>query len=456
MAKKRSKKFWIIFWLVSIIFLTGWYFFWQTKNHGIAGTVSSALNYLPIDAGDKQDYKTLATLTDYFTQQDGRQKTLLVLLQNNLELRPGGGFLGAFAIVKIQNGKIVFMETHDLSNFDTNTANTIAPPYPMQELSYANAWKMRDSNFSPDFAVNAQKALEFYQLGGGQEKIDGVVGITTNVLTSMLKVTGPIQIDGYPGTYDSNNAIISLEYQVEKAFEDQGINRGDRKNIMSDLAGEIEKKIFSLSPAQNIRMAQVLLDDLNKKDIQLYFSDVGLQQTADASLWSGHVDQQWNKDFLLTSDANIGSFKSDYYVKRSIDYSVDLSSDVPVAKVKITYEHTAKQKDWMTRNYTDYLRVYVPSGSWLTDEHNFDGTIFGSEFGKKYFGAIVRVPIGATKTVELDYTLPESVKDNYDLEIQKQAGVSDEPVIFHLTKADGTQDGFSKLMNSDIVLSDSK
>ena len=47
MAKKRSKKFWAIFWLVSIFFLTGWYFFWQTKNHGMEKTVEQFLRLKP-------------------------------------------------------------------------------------------------------------------------------------------------------------------------------------------------------------------------------------------------------------------------------------------------------------------------------------------------------------------------------------------------------------------------
>lgn len=454
--KKYSKTFWFTFWILSAVFLSGWYFFWETKNQGLKKTVGQAVKVLPLGQKEKQDYKNMAKLVDYFVENDGRTRTLMVLLENNLELRPGGGFIGAFGIVKIKDGQVVLLETHDLSNFDARVPDTLPAPYPLAETLRVKSWKLRDSNYSPDFETNAKQALKFYYLGQGQEQFDAVIGLTSNVLSSMLKVTGPIQVDGYPGTYDSNNAIISLEYQVEKAFEQQGIDRGDRKNIMSDLAKEIEKRIATFSAAQKIELAKVLLEDLEHKDIQLYFVDTDLQQTAEASNWAGSVDENWNRDYLMVVDANLGSFKSDYYMKRSLDYSLDLSGDAPRAKLKITYEHTAKQKDWMTRDYTDYLRVYVPAGAWLTDQHNFDGTRFGNEFGKKYFGAIVRVPIGTSKTVEINYTLPKEIANDYDLKIQKQAGVTNVPVSFHLTRADSSQDGFSKLMNSDLVLSDSK
>ena len=454
MPKKYSFKFLLIFWVISAIFLAVWFLFWNTKNNGISSTVADMMRFAPISSQQKKQYQALATIGDFFLKKDGQEKTLLVLFQNNLEIRPGGGFIGAFGIVKIKDGKVISTETQDLSNFDAGIPNNIDPPYPMREIGYVDYWKMRDSNFSPDFETDAQKATEFYHLGGGQEKIDGVVGVTSNVLTSLLKITGPVQIEGYPGSYDSSNAIIALEYQVEEAFENQGIDRTYRKSIMSDLAEEIEKRIVTLGVTQKIELAKVLLDDLSKKDIQLQFNDQNLQTSAQSASWAGNVDQSWNKDFLMVSDANLGAFKSDYYVKRSIDYSADLSQIIPTAKLKITYQHTATQKDWMTRDYLTYLRVYVPQGSQIVNSQNFDNVRIGNEFGKTYFGALVKVPIGTTKTVEIDYTLPESIKENYDLMIQKQAGVSGVPLSVHITNSTNSNQTFSALLDRDLVMSE--
>lgn len=451
MTKQYSLKFWILFWGTSAVFLTGWFLFWNTESRGIPATIESVMSFLPIDVTQKKEYQALTTIGDWMLKNDDKQKTIMVLFQNNMEIRPGGGFIGAFGVIKILNGKIISMETHDLSNFDARIPDTVATPYPMAETLHVKSWKLRDSNYSPDFAVNALKAEEFYHMGQGEEQFDGVIGITSNVLTSILKLTGPISIEGYPGTYDSENAVLALEYQVEKAFEEQGIDRGDRKSVMSDLAKEIEKRVFAFSVTQKIELAKILLADLNKKDIQLNFKDPALQKVAIDANWAGQTDADWKQDFLMTSDANLGSFKSDYFVKRSIDYTVDLSKDLPLATLKITYEHTAKQKDWMTRDYTDYLRVYVPEGAWLIDQKNFDNAKFGNEFGKKFFGSIVRVPIGTRKTVEINYNLPSSIAENYNLKIQKQAGLNDVPVVFHLIQKDGITDGFSKTMNGDII-----
>lgn len=451
--KKYSLKFWLIFWLISAVFLTGWFCFWQVKNRNF-NTFVTFINHLPMSGEKRVEYATSLKLADYLLKKDNKEKTFLLLFQNNLELRPGGGFIGAFGILKIKNGRVQLIETHDLSNFDIEVPENIEPPYPMKEIGYVDHWKLRDSNWSPDFPINALKAESLYHLGGGKERIDGVIGITANVLTSLLAVTGPVEIEGYPGAYDSENAILKLEYQVEKAFDEQGIEREERKSIMGDLARAIMQRAHSLSLQEKKKLVDILLGDLQKKDIQLYFTDSKIQDVIENAKWAGKIDEDWNKDYLMTIDANLGSFKSDYYVRRSLAYTIDLSKDEPLANLKITYVHTAKQMDWMTRGYLTYLRVYVPQGAKFSETKNFDGAVSGEEFGKKYFGALVKVPLDSTKTVEINYTLPQDAANDYGLLIQKQAGLSGVPVSVHVINSDGTRNDFSTIMDSDLKYSE--
>jgi hypothetical protein len=379
----------------------------------------------------------------------------LVLFQNNWEIRPGGGFIGSFGILKIKNGQLADLSIHDTSNFDARVPNTVPAPYPMPETLRIKSLQLRDSNFSPDFPANVRLAREFYEMGQGAEKFDGVIGITANVLISFLKVTGPVEIAGYPGTYGDENAILALEYQVEKAYEEQGIARGERKSILNDLAKAILEKVQALDNGQKLELLKIISDDLRKKDIQLYFADPELQSEVEKIGWGGKVDESWSADYLMANDANLGAYKSDYFVKRSMEYSVDLSGEIPKAVLQLTYNHTAKQKDWMTKDYVTYLRVYVPDGAWLS-RTNISGTpVFGSEFGKKYFGVLVYVPLGQTRTVELEYDLPRALKDSpYDLKIQKQAGINDVPAEITVTDKDGFKSNYNFALNSDTILSE--
>jgi hypothetical protein len=104
-----------------------------------------------------------------------------------------------------------------------------------------------------------------------------------------------------------------------------------------------------------------------------------------------------------------------------------MSGKNPKAKLEIEYKHTGEEKNWLINHYTSYLRVYAPKGSWLDSVEGGEGaTQYGEEFGKRVFGTVVRVPVGASRTVTFYYTLPETIDPVfYDLKIQKQAGVID-------------------------------
>lgn len=434
-------KFWTGFFLTSVLFLSGWYLYWNTRSENLS-SLTDLSNLLPIGSEMQGDLKTVVTLAEHFYRTNGEEKTFLVLFQNNMELRPGGGFIGSFGILKVKDGAVTEFASHDVINFDGRIPDTVPAPYPMPETLGVRSLKLRDSNVSPDWGVNAKAAEDFYHMGEGQEQFDGVIGITTNVLSSFLSVTGPVEVPGYPGEYDADTGVLDLEYQVEQAFYKQGISRGDRKQVMHELGNIILAKVKDLSLAKKYELFRVVLDDLHKKDIQILFKDEALQQVVKQAGWSGELDQEWKQDYFLLVDSNLNALKSDYRVKRSVEYVLDLRGSNRTVTATITYEHTAKEKDYMTRDYQAFSRIYVPTGSWLEKvTGNAKPAVFGTELGKKYFGALIQVPLGTTKQVVWVYRLPEGVKVNetYDLKMEKQPGVNDMPVTVKILRDSGTK-----------------
>lgn len=454
--KKYSTKFWVVFIITSVIFLTGWFAFWEIKNHGFE-SLKRMLGVVPMATETKTDLETVMSLADAVLYTGGKEKTFLILFQNNLELRPGGGFISSFGILKVRDGNVVDFALHDTGNFDGRVPSTVAPLYPMKETLRIDSWKFRDSNYSPDFGENAKWAQTFYEMGQGGEKFDGVVAVTANVLSSFLRVTGPVTIEGFPGTYGADNAILDLEYQVEQGYLKQNIAFGDRKSVMGTLGFEILHRVKDLSIAKKYELFKVVLDDLHKKDIQLLFKDELLQEQVALSGWDGRVDSNWKNDYLFLVDANLGSFKTDYYMTRSYAYTIDLTSqEAPKATLAVTYKNTTKVKDWFAKDYQAFLRVYVPMGSYLTKVTGaVKDPVYGETFRKKYFGALVQVPILTEKTVTFEYTLPKDFKRQwYDLKIQKQPGLNDVPVSVTIIKEDGSREEKSFVLNRDRVLSE--
>lgn len=455
---QSSWRFWIVFILISLLFLGAWYFYWETRSGRGVGTLSTLSSLLPVSEELRGDLKTAVELAQAVIDTNGEERVFLVLFQNNMELRPGGGFIGAFGIVKIKDGTVTEFSSHDTGNFDGRIPDTVPAPYPMEETLRVKWLKLRDSNLSPDWPTNARMIEEFYRLGQGGETFDGVIGITTNVLTSFLEITGPVEVPGYPGTYGAENAILDLEYQVEKGFDEQGIERGERKEVMNLLGNTILEKVKALSWGDKLRLVQVVLDDLHKKDIMITLKDERLQSVVQKAGWGGDIDQNWRGDSLIAVDSNMGAFKTDYRMRRSLTYTVDLQGEQPQATVVMTYEHTGKARDYMTKDYQSFSRIYAPAGSWLekVEGHAGKRLVFGEELGRKYFATMIHVPLGATRSVTWRYTLPAALSADYDLKIEKQPGVNDMPVTVTVIGKDGSQQTKKTVLNRAFVWSEAE
>lgn len=404
---------------------------------------------------NQKEHKTVSTsvLARLAKEIVSGEKVFLVLFQNNMELRPGGGFIGSFAIIKTKNGRVESYAVHDTANFDGRIPENDSMPEPMKKVFRINAWKFRDSNYSPDYPTNAQKALELYYQGQGTEKFDGVIAVNAAVLESVLKITGPISVEGYPAVFEADSALLTLEKQVEIDFNKQGIERGDRKEVLNDFLKELLKKTVQLSKLEKLKLAKSLSGQLENKNIQLYFADNKLQNLAKEAAWDGAVDTGWSNDYLMVVDANLGAYKSDYYMKRSIDYSVDLTQETPQATLKIGYNHTGKEKNWMTRDYLSYLRVYIPKGSRVNNFSQSGEIDYSEEFSKKVAGGFIKVPINSQKTVEITYSLPKELKNkDYKLKIQKQSGSGVVPTKVEVKLASGEVKNFEINLDGDTIV----
>jgi len=442
-----------VFLTVSSACIGGYYFFSHTKKTTIARQVLSVVEktaqLLPIQPDTKKAIETANALAQEILQEDGVVRTYLILLQNNMELRPGGGFLGQYAILKIKDGTVQSLFIEDANLLDQRIIAKVTPPYPFRRMMQIKKWKFRDSNFSADFPTNVKKADYFYRLSGGWQKFDGTIAVNADVLNSVLKITGPIQPKGYSTVFSSDDAAVKLEEIVEKAYLGDDVSasaKEQRKNIMKQLGTDITSKLVSLGHIP--QLIEFGREQMENKNIMLNFRDETLQSLVEQVHWDGKVEQSWNDDYLMTVDANMGALKSDYYMRRSIQYHVDLTGEKPTATLTYTYKHTATHGDWRTSDYHAYLRVYVPDGSVLLERKNVGAPITNKEFGKTYFGFIAHTVIGKETQAIITYELPDRFKnaENYRLLIQKQSGVQDVPVdIFVKTlKGEFSQQGVLK------------
>lgn len=448
----------------------GVFFFFFAKSHqqefalGSLNLITKVSKLLPIEPDTKKEIEVGNALVQTLSTRDDRVRTYFLLLQNNHELRPGGGFLGQYAVVKVKNASIVSVFVEDANLLDQRIKNAdikITPPWPLTRYAQVKRWMLRDSNFSPDFPFNAEKAEYFYRLGGGREKFDAVIAVNADVFNRALELTGPVtmNVDSFAyvngafvkrvetKTFTSDNGTLLLEEVVEKKFlvnesldiEVPAAFKESRKNVMKQIAAEMVQR---LNRIENIpKIAEFVQQELRNKDVMLYFHDPALQQLVASVHWDGSVRRDWTGDYLMVVDANLGSLKSDYYVKRSLVYTVDFTGERPKANVSYTYNHTAPRGDWRTSDYHTYARVLAPLGSKYIDQsRRRTGGVLAQDsddLQKTVFGYKVDALIGQTLETGIEYELPPSVTpENYQLMIQKQSGVGTIPVTVTLKLKD--------------------
>ncbi len=382
-------------------------------------------------------------LSDFIPKVAGypSPKTYLFLLQNNTEMRPTGGFIGTYGILKIVDGEIDSFTTDNVYNLDSQVEGKlfVTPPWPLTRYNDVKNWYLRDANWSPDFPTSAEQAIWFYEHEGGKEKVDGAIAITPSLIESLLGLVGDVEVDGV--LFTQENFVSTLEYQVEQGYLRQGVPAEQRKEVIGSLSKVLMQRLLSLPRSQWQKLWSTIAINLAEKQMLIYEKEPTLQDRVRAQNWDGAI-QSTTGDFLMVVDANLASLKSDPAVKRTIDYSLDASGDTAHATVTIAYSNTGKLS-WKTTRYRTYVRVLVPAGSQLTSS---DGSMVdcklstkGSvevteESGKTSFGAFVCTEIGETKTLRLSYDLPKNVVNGktYTLLAQKQPGTIDNILSVHL------------------------
>jgi ribosomal protein S18 acetylase RimI-like enzyme len=135
----------------------------------------------------------------YLAGADGKRKKYMMLFQNDNELRPTGGFLTAFAIIFVENGKVTLDKSDDIYEMDKKfTKKLPIPPVLGKYLTTEKKFNLRDMNIYPDFRASMELFTENYKsVRGEPSDFDGVIAIDTTVLTETLKVLGPVDVPGY-------------------------------------------------------------------------------------------------------------------------------------------------------------------------------------------------------------------------------------------------------------------
>ncbi len=422
---------------------------------GLIGPVAAALAPLDAKLAEGQIVvKTLAIASELLPEFAGlgKERTHLLLFLNNTELRPGGGFIGTFGVLKTKDGDVTTLETADSYALDkpSEGVSTVASPAPLARYNATPVWYFRDANWSPDFFVSSVDTLKLFNqeasvAGLPTQVIDGTIGVTPTFLQAILGITGPVAVGGL--TFTADNVTDELEYQVEVAYKGKDIPEAQRKEVIGAFVNELKRHLFSLPLSEWVRVADVVQEGFAQKQIAMMSADPKTEELISSVGWGGRVlagpstgSGSMSGDVQMVVDANLGSLKSDPKVARSIAYEIFQNSSAQyVGRTTVTYSHTGSF-DWKTTRYRTYARLYVPAGSELIrvtgsmlddklhNPSNSEGPVdVATELGLTSFGAFISIEPGETRSLAFEYKISDAVvasiaAGTYSLREIKQVG----------------------------------
>ncbi len=373
----------------------------------------------------------------------------LILLQNNNEIRPSGGFIGSYVLADINKGVIEKLDIQDVYDLDDPFREIIEPPDYLKK--FVNIWRFRDSNYSADFPTSAAKAKWFLEresaaTGRGGIQVDTVIAINQGLLTDMLEITGPVQVGNF-GKLDSENYNLLLSYVIEgKIWGPE-----DPKHILKIFIPAFKEAIMK---EENIgKVSSKLYKAIQQKHIMMYSPDTEIEGLFDSLGVSGRMyENATGEDYLSVINTSVGGTKSDLFMEESIihDSFIDRNGN-------ITDEVTIKRShQWTDTVYNRwkkilqrygfseindqlidilgrgrnkvFMKVYVPNGSILMNSTDKDSSVhYDKDVKKTYFLTTMEMTAGKSAYVKFKYRLPFLLDFNqaaatYKLITEKQPG----------------------------------
>lgn len=368
-------------------------------------------------------------------------KTYLLLFQNDKEIRPTGGFITAFAFLKIDKGQITTTTSDDIYRLDERLLGTcqskicpLSPPAPIVKYlpevdgKPRKAWSMRDSNISPDVPTSAKEFERMYTLLGEGTPFDGIIYIDSQVVEELIEVTGEVDIFGtsYSAKVDHRCKCPNVIFELESYAEIAGKGEQDRKAILGVLMSQILAKLVGTETEKIPQAIETVVRLANHKHILFYMHDEETQKAFAKLNWIGEI-KQFDGDFLHINDSNFAGGKSNLYVEQRVLQDIKIKDGKVSKKITIEYKNPEPFGVWLNGINRDWVRFYVPIGSKLISGKGSEDGVrqIKDELEKSVFEAFVTVRPQNSRKLEIEYEVPYSPKGEYKLMIQKQPGAKD-------------------------------
>jgi len=376
---------------------------------------------------------------------DGKRREYMVLLQNENEIRPSGGFIGSYAILAFEGGRFLNFQVSDIYEADGQLRGHVEPPEEIKKYLGEAGWYMRDANWQASFPLASRDIQWFLEKETGR-KVDGVIGLNLASVKAILGVTGEIFVPDFKEKVNENNLYEQAEFYSDNKFF---AGSGQKASFLGGVSKQLMEEIKTAGGSRGQKLLMAVVELLDRNEVQISFNEAEVAKVMAEAGWDGSIyegkcpstsSEQVNcfADYLYVVEANFGVNKANYFLYRNIERQIEIEEKIIRNNLKIIYENTSKSNNWPAGDYKNYLRVYLPAESrveevsWSESGSGGKNIVAGENLkinqngSKKEVGFLVTVPIGKKIEVEIKYSqtvdLSKATTFSYLNYIQKQSG----------------------------------
>jgi hypothetical protein len=367
----------------------------------------------------------------------GGKKHYTVLLQNNMEIRATGGFMGSFAQVFFENGGLSNYEVEDIYVPDGAIVGHVNPPAPIQEAFKQGWWRLRDSNWDPDFPT-ATQAIRWFFEKGGVDAGDGIIAINLSVVEEFFNIIGEINLPDYGQEVSRENLYSIAQFEAERDFFPGSTQK---RNFLNSLSTNLFLNIEKINTNQLLQLLRVFQLQLHGKNIQINLKDSQKQKMISSLGWTGEMGwlkvEEITNDHFYSVESNLGANKANCCVVREVKQKAISESEYFQVYTEIKFLNQspverAKPPKYWGGDYKNYQRIYLSDkailGSIFVDDKELGDLDVSAKMREginlKEYGFFIEVPHLKEVKVRFSYKLPKETQDGYRLYVQKQPGLS--------------------------------
>ena len=398
-----------------------------------------------------------ATMLPSILGADGSRRYLLVM-QNNAESRATGGFIGNFGELIAQSGHLSLGRFDRIQALDAPLGTDRTVPAPADYLARYSPFYPFDVwqnvNLSPDFPTVGSIIASLYPQSGGTP-VDGVIAVDPVALSDLLRLTGPIHVEGWPTEINADNVV---QVTLQGAYD--ALTSEDTR---AAFLGNVAMAAFAAATQGDIGNPVELLHTLGPAvtghHIQIYLTNPAEEAFATRLGAAGAVVPSATDRILVTTQ-NAAANKVDYYLQRSVDYDLSVSPPADLqggVSAKVTGLLTVKLTNNAPSSGHDVgaLGPYEPG--FVAGENRLFVSVYtrlavrsstlngsplpvqeGTELGQNVYSAYVDLPPGATRTLTFaaQGEIP-LVDGGYTLQLPRQPTLGNDHVKVRLSAPSG-------------------